>query len=161
MSATVDVPDFWVFFNAAGKAIGSTLGTDRAGEPLNITAEDAWRSFTDTKRERERLEAAGVRVIAVAQTDWEDYWRGLRVPPELAAPAPVKRQLLVPGHTLAFEGAPHTDEGHRDGRWGAAGSGRAKCSCGDLSDVLSTTRARKQWHRDHKTDVMRVAEDKP
>lgn len=104
MSATIAVPDFWVFFDAAGKAIGSTLGTDHAGAPVNITAEDAWRSFTDTKRERERLEAAGVRVIAVAQADWEDFWHGRREPSELAVSA------------LAFESVPQIDEGHQDGR---------------------------------------------
>lgn len=63
----------------------------------------------------------------------------------------------VPGHTLAFEGAAHDDHGvrlhHHTGN-----PGRAKCSCGELSDELPSGTARKAWHRRHKDDVAKQAE---
>ncbi len=59
----------------------------------------------------------------------------------------------VPGHTLRHEGAPFNDAGYLlwlDGTTG--GTGRAKCSCGELSPVYRSAAARKQWHRTHKTE---------
>ena len=58
----------------------------------------------------------------------------------------------VPGHTLAFEGAPHDAAGVRVAIL-TGGAGRAKCSCGQLSRDLVSSTARKQWHREHKADV--------
>ncbi len=67
-------------------------------------------------------------------------------------------QMRVPGHTLQFEGAPHDDTGERrSGILYAAtkGPGRAKCSCGQMSEWLPTTAARRRWHRDtHKADIV-------
>lgn len=54
----------------------------------------------------------------------------------------------VSGHTLIAEGWAHDDNG--EPAHGRSGEGRAKCSCGDLSDPLPSASARKMWHRDHK-----------
>lgn len=57
-------------------------------------------------------------------------------------------------HTLVAEGAPHNDFGVRIhkgyGYPGVGGPGRAKCSCGQLSEVLPSAYQRKAWHRAHK-----------
>lgn len=59
---------------------------------------------------------------------------------------------MLPGHTLVAEGAPHDNLGNRlEG--GLTGVGRAKCTCGGLSEMLNSTRARQQWHRDHKNQI--------
>ena len=58
----------------------------------------------------------------------------------------------VAGHALVGEGRPH-DETGRDisGMWGStSGTGRAKCRCGALSDVLDSSPKRRVWHREHK-----------
>jgi hypothetical protein len=54
------------------------------------------------------------------------------------------------GHTLPCEGRVQLG-GHIIGD--GSGEGRACCSCGRESPLLPSTRARKQWHRDHKNDV--------
>lgn len=64
------------------------------------------------------------------------------------------------GHTLAAEGAPHRlTPGRRVVRdmyrLGVGGTGRALCSCGVYSGVLTSAALRRAWHRDHKTAVMR------
>jgi hypothetical protein len=61
-------------------------------------------------------------------------------------------------HTLRFEGAPHDDKGFRItiGRfpYGVGGEGRAKCSCGALSEVLPSANRRRSWHRSvHKAEI--------
>ena len=63
-----------------------------------------------------------------------------------------KGKTLVNGHTLKREGQPHDNNGVWRGRgyW----EGRGKCSCGALSDVLSTHSARKRWHKRHKAEVL-------
>lgn len=65
--------------------------------------------------------------------------------------------LRVEGHHLVAAGAPFTAAGTRTSRpgyWtGVGGPGRAKCSCGLLSDVLDGPAQRRQWHRDHKDDL--------
>lgn len=66
---------------------------------------------------------------------------------------------LVKGHTLCYEGAPHNEHGDVDIAWGGyisrGGEGRAKCSCGQLSEVLPSAKQRQQWHREHKAEVSR------
>jgi hypothetical protein len=61
------------------------------------------------------------------------------------------RNTRIPGHTLPFEGRVYIGEslvGHGNG------PGRARCSCGEMSpEVLPSTNARKQWHREHKEAV--------
>lgn len=57
------------------------------------------------------------------------------------------------GHTLAFEGAPHDDQGKRIGWMGVAGYGRAKCSCGEMSEEFPSGARRRLWHKDHKNDI--------
>lgn len=74
------------------------------------------------------------------------------------------KPLLVPGHTLAYEGAAHDEKGQVESRRGyvfRGGPGRAKCSCGELSEVLTSCAKRRQWHRDHKNDILgnRVLEE--
>lgn len=56
----------------------------------------------------------------------------------------------LPGHTLPCEGRVQLG-GHIIGD--GSGEGRARCSCGKDSPLLPSTRARKQWHRDHKNDI--------
>lgn len=66
------------------------------------------------------------------------------------------KPLLVPGHTLAYEGAAHDDKGQVESRNGyvfRGGSGRAKCSCGELSPVMTSAAQRRQWHRSHKASI--------
>jgi hypothetical protein len=55
----------------------------------------------------------------------------------------------IPGHTLPDEG--------RIWRFGRPdnGPGTTRCSCGAQSPELQSTAQRKQWHRDHKTAVLR------
>ncbi|MBN9214752.1 MAG: hypothetical protein J0J04_08050 [Microbacterium sp.] len=84
MSTTFTVPDFWVFYDAAGKAIASSLGTFRDGSIANATADDAWRSAFDTKKGIASAKAAGVRAVPVESADWEDFWHGRRLPAEIA-----------------------------------------------------------------------------
>lgn len=60
--------------------------------------------------------------------------------------------VQVPGHTLAFEGAAHDEHGARL-HLHTGNAGRARCSCGELSPVLASGRARKAWHREHKAEV--------
>lgn len=69
----------------------------------------------------------------------------------------MRMQRRLAGHALAFEGAPHDDQGHRIGWSGVAGFGRAKCSCGELSEEFPSGARRRLWHIDHKNDL-RVAE---
>lgn len=55
-------------------------------------------------------------------------------------------------HALCYNGAPYDADGqlrHIDKRV-TSGSGRARCACGALSDVLPTGSARRAWFKDHK-----------
>ena len=61
----------------------------------------------------------------------------------------------VDGHRLLSEGAPHDDRGKRIGYYGtSAGTGRALCGCGAKSPNLPSSPKRKQWHREHKAEVL-------
>ena len=64
----------------------------------------------------------------------------------------------LPGHELVSEGAPFEADGRSSypTRWmgGTGGTGRGKCSCGELSDVLYSGAKRKSWHRGHKDGIM-------
>lgn len=57
------------------------------------------------------------------------------------------------GHSLSGAGAPHDRDGDRINPTGTGGQGRARCSCGALSPVLSSAGQRHAWHRQHKADV--------
>lgn len=88
MATTIVVPDFWMFFDATGKVIASSLGTFRDGSIANATADDAWRAAYDTTKEIAAAKAAGVRVVPVESADWDDFWHGRRLPAEIPeAPA--------------------------------------------------------------------------
>lgn len=50
------------------------------------------------------------------------------------------------GHTLPNEGRVHGDD---------APFGRARCSCGEASEVLNSDNARKAWHREHKQELVK------
>jgi hypothetical protein len=54
------------------------------------------------------------------------------------------------GHTLDSEGAAFDGRGRRvrDSRLGYG-----VCSCGDMSELLTSNNARKRWHRDHKAEI--------
>lgn len=74
------------------------------------------------------------------------------------------KQLIVPGHTLVAEGAPHAWNGRRYERltlhgWSISGKGKGLCSCGATSKVLGTGAARKAWHREHKRLMTQVSGD--
>jgi hypothetical protein len=64
----------------------------------------------------------------------------------------------VSGHGLRGEGIGYervTWSGHE--RWLVASDQRAAvaiCRCGEVSPPLPSTRARKQWHREHKAEVL-------
>jgi len=67
--------------------------------------------------------------------------------------------LRVTGHTLWFEGRGHNADGEpRYGLRGYLGYDRGKCSCGVLSEPLPSAAARKRWHREHKQEVLKEAE---
>ncbi len=62
------------------------------------------------------------------------------------------------GHSLVGEGAPHNDLGVRlrgEYSYGheKTPGGRGQCSCGALSDVVTTRAARKRWHAEHKAEI--------
>ena len=64
----------------------------------------------------------------------------------------------VSGHALLNEGAAFDDDGKRKefGRFyglNTSGEGRAKCSCGELSEVLPSATKRRAWHRQHKSEA--------
>jgi hypothetical protein len=58
----------------------------------------------------------------------------------------------VTGHTLRFEGAAYDDHGRRITGGTTAGTGRGRCSCGTLSEVLDSANQRRAWHRQHKAE---------
>lgn len=64
-------------------------------------------------------------------------------------------KTLLKGHSLLFEGAPHSIDGYRI--W-HSWDGRAKCSCGAMSAELPSNNQRKLWHRWHKEQVRQQQE---
>jgi hypothetical protein len=60
--------------------------------------------------------------------------------------------LRVVGHALRNEGAPHDMDGILR-FYAAGGEGHGWCQCGAMSGWLTTTAARKKWHRQHKREV--------
>lgn len=64
-------------------------------------------------------------------------------------------QTLLSGHVLRGEGNPYDAAGRPSSDWR---HGRAKCSCGALSDPLPSSRQRQQWHREHKDAIRAGAE---
>lgn len=60
----------------------------------------------------------------------------------------------VSGHELQREGQPIEAPLYTRG---TGGKGRAKCSCGAKSPVLPSANKRKEWHRQHKADVLAEA----
>jgi len=64
------------------------------------------------------------------------------------------RQLVVRGHGLLFEGDAFTRDGASYSWLNRSGAGHGKCSCGALSEELTSRAARQRWHRDHKLEVL-------
>jgi hypothetical protein len=64
--------------------------------------------------------------------------------------------MRIAGHALMNEGAAFDDSGIRAYHLYATtgGIGRAKCECGEMSEVLTSVGARQYWHRLHKEDVL-------
>lgn len=58
----------------------------------------------------------------------------------------------VSGHALRNEGAAYYDNGSQIS-YGDRSVGRAKCECGEMSEVLPSGAARRRWHAQHKLDV--------
>lgn len=59
-------------------------------------------------------------------------------------------------HWLADEGAAYIKVGQYSWRIsykGTGGIGRAKCSCGALSEDLPSGNQRKKWHREHRAEA--------
>lgn len=65
--------------------------------------------------------------------------------------------VRLSGHELLSEGAPFVKEGRHShlarSSYGTGGTGRGKCSCGALSEVLDSGTKRKAWHRGHKDEI--------
>jgi hypothetical protein len=58
------------------------------------------------------------------------------------------------GHDLLLGGTAFDNAGYPF-RWEkTAGEGRAKCSCGVLSEWLHSGAERKRWHKEHKAQVI-------
>ena len=60
------------------------------------------------------------------------------------------KNTRLAGHSLPLEGRVQMG-GRLLGN--GNGTGRARCSCGEESPLLPSTRARRAWHRDHKNDI--------
>lgn len=62
----------------------------------------------------------------------------------------MRRQIIVKGHTLPFEGQLRSPLGHTNN-----GPGHGACSCGAKSpEPLPSTAARQRWHREHKLEIL-------
>jgi hypothetical protein len=80
MSQTVTLPDYWVLFTPEGKA-DESLHAVLGGRIRRATAEDAWKVFTPLKRDRDREQRQGWRVVGVDRADWLEYWEGRKTLP--------------------------------------------------------------------------------
>lgn len=77
-----------------------------------------------------------------------------------------RSQMRLKGHGLRHEGRALLDErgvpfGSRDAAGlyvepRGDGHGCALCECGATSPVLDSNAARKRWHRDHKTEMVKA-----
>lgn len=70
------------------------------------------------------------------------------------------KNTRLSGHTLQSEGSPFEwYDGGEGARWvrSSTASGKARCSCGETSGVLSSTGARKRWHAAHKDEIRQGA----
>lgn len=154
---------------------GFTAAHLRVGSYITVP-KSAWQAEATgyiTAIGEDRYDRPIVRVAASRTTErwagedvlisrWEERGRLLvPLPVDLAAlgkyapPTVHVAGMPTVTHTLRFEGAPHDDRGARTNGFGASGTGRAACACGELSDVLSTAAARKAWHRTHKEEMTR------
>lgn len=59
------------------------------------------------------------------------------------------------GHGLFFEGAAFDERGRRVRTQGTGGTGHALCQCGATSDTLTSGGQRQEWHREHKTEIVK------
>lgn len=65
----------------------------------------------------------------------------------------------VPGHELSRDGAPYVKQGRKTfladpKTWSSTGEGRALCSCGWTSKIVTTRAARLREHRAHKAEIL-------
>lgn len=70
--------------------------------------------------------------------------------------APQPRTVVskpLTGHGLSSEGGPFDEFGRSISLWRNGGTGRAKCECDALSEVLDSKTKRQEWHRQHKAAV--------
>ena len=62
--------------------------------------------------------------------------------------------MRIAGHTLLGDGRPYEWFLGRNEMYHADGPvGRAQCSCGEASELLPTTVARRRWHDQHKAEL--------
>jgi hypothetical protein len=66
-----------------------------------------------------------------------------------------KKSVRVAGHSLLREGAAYSSEGNLLMYRPRLGHG--KCSCGEVSPLMSSGGARKRWHREHKIVLQGVS----
>lgn len=63
-----------------------------------------------------------------------------------------KKMIRVSGHTLLHEGDAYNEDGKR--KMYRPKLGHGKCSCGEVSPLMSSNGARKRWHRLHKVAIL-------
>lgn len=74
----------------------------------------------------------------------------------VAADGLTKKVTQLAGHGLADEGAAFSLDGYRVNPRGTGGLGRGLCACGEMSALLDSGHARKQWHAEHKDQTKRA-----
>lgn len=76
----------------------------------------------------------------------------------------MNRGVRIPGHGLRDEGAPFVVNQFQnivpawEDNTGVAGYGRGVCQCGKYSPLLESAYQRKQWHREHKQEILMFEE---
>lgn len=80
---TITLPDFWLLVDPNGVADGSLIVVRSSGEVAYANPEQAWAQFTPRKRDREKEQREGWRIVGVSREDWEGYFvHRIPVPPE-------------------------------------------------------------------------------
>lgn len=65
-----------------------------------------------------------------------------------------KQTALLREHVSEGDGWPHDPWGDRYFVTKNAGAGRARCTCGALSEELDSSRQRRAWQKQHRLDVL-------
>lgn len=70
----VEIPTFWLLIDPEGVADGSIYGARADGSIRCATAADAWRTFTPRKRDRDKEQRKGWRIIPAEHDDFQRYF---------------------------------------------------------------------------------------